>query len=178
MNTEETPVLPPDSPADAPETETRPEFHITDEAAANWYLRKQANIEAEKARVQQQAAQIVRQLDADAESLRHLYESELQEWTRKELARRKSRRKSLALLQGTCQFRICPASLKISDPAAALDFSRRNLPDAVKTAETLDTAKYRDFAEKMQNAGAETLPVGVEAVPERESFTVKFGKTE
>src|SRR5262245_48806712 len=53
------------------------EFHITSDGAANWYLRKLANLEAEKQRVTAQAATIVKQLEADAANLRYLYESEL-----------------------------------------------------------------------------------------------------
>ena len=166
----ETEFLPPHADADAPDVEAQEEFHINSESAANWYMKKLANIEAEKTRVTQQAALIVAQLDADAESLRYCYEGELQNYVRRQLAATGSRRKSLTLLQGTAQFRTVPASLKISDPAAALDFCRVNLPDAVKVSETLDAGKYRNFAEKQEG---ETLP-GVETVPTREAFSVKF----
>ena len=166
------------TPAQATETETPSEFHITDEAAANWYLRKLANIESEKQRVTMQAAQIVKQLENDAQGLRYQYEGELQNFVRQELAKHGNRRKSLTLLQGTAAFRTVPAGLRISDPAAALDFCRKNFPDAVKTAETLDAAKYREWAETLKNAGADALPVGVEATPQREAFCVKFGKAE
>lgn len=172
--TNENEFLPPYAHADAPETQEREEFRIDSENAANWYLRKLANIESEKQRVQSQAALIVAQLDSDADSLRYVYEGELQEYVRRHLAANGNRRRSLTLLQGNCAFRTCPPSLKISDPAAALDFCRRNLPDCVKTAETLDTTKYREFAEKMQKAGAETLPVGIETVPQKENFSIKF----
>ena len=80
-----------------------------------------------------------------------------------------------------CQITDATLALEASDEAAnpaadaaALDFCRRNLPDAVKTTETLDTTKYREFAEKMQKAGAETLPVGIETVPQKENFSIKF----
>ena len=172
--TNENDFLPPYAHADAPAEAGREEFHITDEAGANWLLSKLGNIEAEKQRVTAQAALIISQLDADADGLRWKYEGELQEYVRRHLAANGNRRRSLTLLQGTCAFRTCPPSLKISDPAAALDFCRRNLPDCLKTAETLDTTKYREFAEKMQKAGAETLPVGIETVPQKENFSIKF----
>ena len=176
--TNETEFLPPVTDADAPDVEAREEFTINTEDAANWYLRKLANIEAEKARVQSQAAAIVAQLDSEADSLRYIYEGQLQEYVRQELAKAGNRRKSLKFLQGTACFRKSPSGLTISDPAAALDFCRRNLPDAVKITESLDTTRYREFAEKMQSGGAESLPVGVETVPARESFRVTFGKSE
>jgi hypothetical protein len=63
----------------------RPEFHITDDAAAEWYLRKLANIEAERGRVIRQAEAIVRQLESDATGLRSRYEIELQDYVRQKL---------------------------------------------------------------------------------------------
>ena len=158
--------------------EPKPEFHIDSEESANWYLRRLATIEGEKARVTAQAALIVKQLAADAEGLRYIYEPELQEFVRQELAKKGNRRKSLAFLQGTACFRTVPAGVKITDPDAALEFARRNMPAAVNMIETLDGEAYRKFAEKMRAGGAETLPDGVEATPERESFSVKFGKSE
>ncbi len=73
-------------------TTARPEFHITDAASANWFLRRLAGIESEKARVKAQAAQITSQLDADANSLRSRYEAEAREWAREELAKKGNRR--------------------------------------------------------------------------------------
>lgn len=152
--------------------EPKPVFRIDSEDAANWYLRRLANIEAEKSRVQAQAALIVKQLDADAENLRFIYDADLQEWTRAELSRRGNRRKSLALLQGTACFRSVPPSLKISDPAAALAYALSCVPAAVTARPTLDADKYRQAAnEALQNG--EILP-GVETVPAREAFSVKF----
>ena len=171
--TNENEFLPPYAHADAPETQEREEFRIDSENAANWYLRKLANIEAEKRRVTQQAAEILRQLDADAENLRFLYDADLQEWTRQELARKGGKRKSLALLQGTACFRSVSASLKISDPAAALVHVIAIGADAIKRSIHLDAEKYRALAEAALKDG-ELLP-GVETVPARESFSVKFG---
>ena len=51
-------------------------FHITDEASANWYARKLATIESERARVRAQAAQIVAQLDREEKRLRESFETE------------------------------------------------------------------------------------------------------
>ena len=166
-------AMPPSADADAPQTQGREEFRIDSESAANWYLRKLAGIEAEKNRVTANAAAIVAQLESEANGLRYVYEGQLQEYVRRELAAKGNRRKSLTLLQGSCQWRTVPAGLKISDPAAALEYARRNLPDAVKTSETLDNEAYRKFAAKMQ-AETDALPVGMESVPEREAFSVKF----
>ena len=165
----------PDDPQDGEQADV-PEFHIDSEGAANWYLRKLANIESEKQRIAAQAAKMLAALDADAQRLTRLYDGELQEYVRQELARQGNRRKSLHFLQGTTAFRTVPASVKVSDERAALAYARVSLPDAVRSVETLDTAKYREAAETALSFG-EVLP-GVETTPQRESFTVKFGKTD
>jgi predicted transcriptional regulator len=67
------------------ETE-RIEFHIDSDQAAEWLLRKLANIEAEQKRIQANAAELIRQLDCDAQRLKHLYEGELLDYCRRRLA--------------------------------------------------------------------------------------------
>ncbi len=155
------------------ETE-RAEFHITDDASANWFLRRLANIEAEKARIQAQAAEMVRQLDSDADRLKHLYESELLEYCRRRMAEGGSRRRSVAFLQGSISFRSVSASLKVSDPAQALVYAQDNGLSAVKTVVTLDAAAYRAQAEAHMQETGELLP-GVETTPEHETHRLTFG---
>ncbi len=150
-------------------TETT-EFHITDEAAANWYARKLAGIEAERARVKAQSAKINARLDGEEKSLKDRFEAEAREWARAELDRRyKGRRKSLALLQGTFAFRAVPATLRVDDVAAALNTA------VALGAVKVDEAAYRKAALDAKKAKDELLP-GVVMVPEREHFGILFGK--
>jgi hypothetical protein len=149
--------------------EQRPEFHITDEAGANWYARRLASIEAERARVRAQAAQIVAQLDADEKSLRDRFEAQAREWARAELAKRGNRRKSLVLLQGTFAFRTVPATLRVDDVAAALNTAVE--VGAVK----VDADAYRRHARGTLKATGEILP-GCVHQGEHENFAVRFGK--
>ncbi len=145
------------------------EFHITDEAGANWYARKLANIEAERARVKAQAAKIVAQLDGDENSLKDRFEAEAREWARAELAQRGNRRRSLALLQGTFAFRAVPATLRLDDLAAALSTA------ATLGAVKVDAAAYRAAALDAQRTTGELLP-GCVIVPPSEHFGINFGK--
>jgi phage host-nuclease inhibitor protein Gam len=149
----------------------REAFHITDERAANWYLKRLAEIEAEKQRIQAQTDKMIKELEADAAGLRFLYEAELQEWVRQELKRKGSRRKSLHLHQGTCAFRTVPASVKVADPTAAFDYAKRHFMDCIVTTERLDLDAYK------KAAGEELLP-GMEIASERETFKVTFGTKE
>ena len=147
----------------------RDQFHITDEAGANWYARKLANIETERARVKAQAAAIVAQLDTDEQRLRFRFEAEAREWARAELAMRGNRRRSLTLLQGTFAFRTVPATLRVDDLAAALSTA------ATLGAVKVDAAAYRAAAIEAQKATGELLP-GVVIVPPSEHFGINFGK--
>jgi phage host-nuclease inhibitor protein Gam len=155
------------------ETEQGTEFHIDSDGAANWYLRKLANLEAEQRRVRTQAEAIVKQLEADAVRLRYLYEAELAEYVREKLTAGGNRRKSVHFLQGTAGWRTVPASVRVTDPLAALDYASRCLPEAVKTQQVLDTARYRQVVEET----GELLP-GVEVTEAHEAFRVSFGKRE
>ncbi len=172
-----------------PNTEQPEAFCIDSEERANWYARKLANIEAERARVKAQAAKIIAQLDGDENSLKDRFEAEAREWARAELAQRGNRRRSLALLQGTFAFRAVPATLRLDDPAAALDYAERraafkgnpdktgpaDFPNCARLEPTLDAATYRTAAADWYAQTGELLP-GVASLPEHETFAVRFGK--
>ena len=146
------------------------EFHITDEQSANWYARKLATIEAERARVKAQAAKIVAKLDSEEKSLKDRFEAEAREWARAELLRRyQGRRRSLTLLQGTFAFRAVPATLRVEDLAAALNTA------ATLGAVKVDVETYRRAALDALKERGELLP-GCVQEGEREHFAVRFGK--
>ncbi len=159
-----------------PDRPTDPDaFCIDSDRAANWLLRKLGNIEAEKARVQAQAAAIIKALDADAERLQHLYGAQLEYYCRERIAQ--GRGKTVRFLQGTCSLRAVPAAVRVADMGAALHYASENLPEVVRITRTLDGRAYADRAQKELKASGALLP-GVEICPARESFSVKFGKTE
>jgi len=167
------PIVVPSPALPAAASSTDEMFHINDEKSANWYLRKLANLAGEQQRVQMQAAQIVAQLEADADGLKRLYEGELKEYVRRTLSAGGNRRRSITLLQGTCAFRTIPAGFRIYDNAAALDHAMAHVPDAVDTICVLSPVAYRRVVEET----GEILP-GIETTPERESFSIRFGKTD
>ena len=151
-------------------------FMVNDEKSANWYLRKLANITGEQQRIQTQAAQIVAQLEADANGLKHLYAGQLEAYCRARLQETGNRRKSITMLQGTCAFRTVPAGFRLTDTAAALRFAKE-CGGMLKTVETLDAEAYRAAADHALEAYGELYP-GMETTPEREAFSVRFGKTD
>src|SRR5262249_46623873 len=61
-----------------------------------------------------------------------------------------------------------------ADPTTIrLAYAQEHLPEAVKTQQVLDTARYRQVVEET----GEMLP-GVEVIPAQESFRVSFGKSQ
>ncbi|MCX6382170.1 MAG: host-nuclease inhibitor Gam family protein [Armatimonadetes bacterium] len=157
--------------------EKREEFHITSEAAALWYLRKLANLEAETRRVKCQAERLVASLNSEAESLKRVYQGELEHWAREELAKKGNRRKTLHTLQGTLRFRHVPARLSIEENGNALQYATESLPAFVITRQELDRATYLDEAKRRLEETGELME-GIERVPERETFTVSFASLE
>ena len=160
-------------------TET-PAFCIDTAERADWLLRKLGNLAAEKSRITAQAAAIVAQLDTDTARLMHLYGAQLEAFAREELARRGNRRRSLTLLQGTCAFRSVPGGFRLADPAAALEHVQ-NEPSGyaglIDLVPRLRTDDYRAIAQRHYEETGELLP-GTEDRADRETLTVKFGKSE
>ncbi len=150
-----------------------PRFCVDSRDKANWLLRKLAAIEAERALVKAQAEEIIRGLDGDAARLRALHGADLREWARAELAG--GRRKTLPLLFGSVSFRTVPASLRVAGSREAIEYAKGQGWDVVRVAETLDADGYRQQAAAVLHETGE-VPPGVEVVPERESFSLRFGK--
>lgn len=155
-------------------TTEAPRFVIDSREKVNWYLRKLAAIENERALVKAQAEEILRGLDADAARLRALHEADLQAWAKEELERLGGRKKTLPLLFGTVAFRTVPSSLRVVGSAEAVEYAKSQGWEVVTTVEKLDGEAYKQQAAAVLHETGEVLP-GVEIVPERESFSVKFG---
>lgn len=155
------------------ETPAEPAFCIDSEDRANWLLRKLANLDAEKERIQTQAETLLRQLESDRASLLHLYEAQLQAYVRARLEATGGRRKSLVLLQGTCAFRSVPPGLKLANQDAA---ERHAVIEEMSCfAYKFNGAAYRELAEERLRETGELLP-GMETLEARESFSIRFGK--
>ncbi len=149
-------------------------FTIDDEAKANWLLRKLGNIDSEVARVKAQADAIIRGLETDRERLLFLFEGQLKDLCRSMLGEN-GRSKSVKFLQGTCAFRTVPAGFKLTNEMTALAFVKTTHPEAVKLIERVDWEAYKQLAQSAYQSHGKLLP-GVDHVPARESFLLKFPK--
>lgn len=149
-------------------------FHIDNDQAANWLLGKLANIDTEIARVQAQAALIVKQLQADRDSLLYLYQGELSAYVSQKIEKSGGRRKTIHFLQGSCSFRRVPAHVSLTDLSAAIEHAREAGLPVFKSVEKFDTESYRTLAEAWRDSTAGELLPGVIAVPDTDRFSIKF----
>lgn len=168
------PVASPDVSETLGVTTEAPRFCIDSTDKANWLLRKLAAIDSERALVKAQADEMMRGLDADAARLKALHEADLQAWAKAELERQNRGKKTLPLLFGTVAFRTVPAALRVTGSREAIEYAQAQGWDVVRSVETLDGEAYRQQAAAVLHETGEVLP-GIEIVPERESFSVKFG---
>ena len=163
-----------------PEPNTVPEqsaFCIDSDSAADWLLKQIAALDAERDLLLAQHQAAVKRVDSDRESLLHVYGEQLQAYAAQKVAGDKRGRKSCILAHGTLCFRTVPASIKVSDPAAALHAAKQmDMPDMVFTVETLNTARYQKAAQVAIERQGCLLP-GVEFTPSREAFAIKFGRS-
>ena len=119
---------------------------------ANWVLGKMADARARAARIRENAEMMARAEDREADALEWRFGPALQTFLRAEVAGGK--RKSVRLYNGVLGYRQKPVALQVTDPAAALEWARVNLPVAVVSsvdkkalAETLlTTGEAVDFA--------------------------------
>lgn len=144
---------------------------------ANWLLRKLGNIEAERRRIKDQYEAIVNGLDSEQTSLENMFKPQLEQFCKLQLENEE--KKNLKFLQGTCSFRTIPKSVKITNSDEALEYAVKNKDDYMGlidevTNYVLDRDGYRDIAEAALAETGEILP-GIEFVPARESFSIKFG---
>ena len=156
---------------------TETAFRIDTDEKANWYLRKLANIEAEKARVTEQAEKILSQLQADADRLTFMFGSQLETYARMKMQENGGKRRSVSWLQGTVSFRSVAASWRITDTSAALAYAKQHAPELVSTTTTerLKAQDYTTAALARLDATGELLP-GVDSTPAHETVKISFGR--
>ena len=114
--------------ADAPHADPCA-FVPTDEGGVNWVLGKMADARARAARIRENAELMARAEERKADALEWKYGAALQTFLRAEIAGGK--KKSVRLLHGVLGYRMRPAGVSVTDPAAALVWAQENLPAAV-----------------------------------------------
>ena len=140
------------------------EFVPADAGGVDWVLAKCAAARAEAKLIRENAELMARECERKAEHLEWKYGANLQAWLRAELAGGKKR--SIRLFHGVVGFRTKPAAVVVLNPVAALDWAKRNQPEAV--LEALDKkALNEDFVAVGEIAGFARL------APAEEQFYIK-----
>lgn len=149
------------------------EFAVRDLASADWTVRKivaaerriidrQVLVAATKDKLDRWLADASKE---DEASIAFLQET-LASWVKEMTADQK--RRSVKLPSGTAGFRKTTETLVITDEAAALDWCKGRLPDAVKTTErVLSSVVFEHVKRGME------LPDWAELRAGRDTFTVK-----
>lgn len=139
-------VMEDDGPADTnPNTVIHEGFVIDSDAKLEWLLRKIANLEAEKRRIEARAADMVKGLQSQIRALQRRFESDVDAYVRQRLADTKARGKTYKTLQGNVTIKREPAAIKVTDAGAVMDALRdRGILDQFEQV-TLDTAHVRKW---------------------------------
>lgn len=91
-------------------------------------------------------AQIIRSAhEGEIEFLLERYSAMLEKFTASQIEGKKTR--SIDLLNGRIGFRKSPAALEIEDADALLSWAKANLPEAVKTVETVQKTPCKKYVE-------------------------------
>jgi len=148
-------------------------FTIDSEEKANWLLGKLANIRAEQARINAQAAKRNAELEADFNGLMGRFGADLETFARGEANRRK--RRTVTLMQGTLAFRATPSRLVIEEMETAIITARAVAPETVTTEEVtrLDRDAFLKRAAQIREETGEII-AGVKQTESSEAFSVKL----
>lgn len=144
------------------------QFAIIDDRSANWLVKRIVAARDYADRVKQWAEQEQRRAAREEQTLLYLFGRQAEEWAREEIAKTKSKRKSLNLPAGPIGFRRCPARLVVDDEATVLEWARTSCPAAVQTVERLSKSALNTH---FGNNG-ELPPDGARVDPAQEKFFV------
>jgi hypothetical protein len=105
-------------------------FAVTDEASANWVVRKIIGARAYARHVKEWARRELRRAEREEEFFLHAYGRQLEDWAQAQIAQ--GRRKSIKLPAGTVGYRADPPRLDVLDDRKLIEWCRSSLPTALK----------------------------------------------
>lgn len=142
-------------------------FHVVDEQSANWVIRKITESRRYGDRVRAWAAAEIRRSEREEAFLMRRFGRELEDWCRHQLAERGHRQRSLNLPAGRVGFRRTRMTVDIDNPATALTWCRRHLPNAIIVTERISKTQMSTF---VHSTGE--LPGGVSIRPASDEMYV------
>jgi hypothetical protein len=143
-------------------------FSVTDENSANWILRRIIAARAYADHVKQYAEAELRRAEREEQFFWLRFGPQLRTWTANELARQKTKRKSIKLPAGMLGFKTLGPKLNVLDEERLLKWARKELPKAIKVTETVLKSSLNEHF----NATGE-IPAGTTVESGKEQFYVR-----
>ena len=144
-------------------------FRVHDAETASWVVRRIAASREYGSRVRNWAERERRRAEWEEERFLYLFGGQLRAWAEGEIARAKTRRKSVALPGGIIGFRTSKSSVVIDDEEVVLAWARENCPSAILISERLSRSAFQEHVA----ATGEVPEAGVHLAPQREVFFVR-----
>lgn len=145
------------------------QFHVHDDATANWVVRKILEARAYAKHCAEWCDREQARAQRDEEFLMFRFGQQLLEHARKRIGEQGGRRKSVNLPAGTIGFRHEGAKLLVDDEAKVIEWAKRTRPELVCVVERLSKSGLNQHLEET----GEAPDVGVHIEPAREKFYVK-----
>lgn len=125
------------------EFENRPKIGTfsNDDELANWYLRKAGDFDQAIQTIKDQAAMMIRAIEARKRGLAYKWGGEFKRIIDAKLQSQGGKKRSVDLLTGRAGYRKSPERLTIIDPQKVLDWADFNCPEAIKREPRLTPLK-------------------------------------
>lgn len=114
----------------------------------NWYLGKVNDIDAARKRVKEQAKVMIAQLDNAEKYLAYRWGQEFQACVDDDIAKQKSKKRSIDYLQGRAGYRKGRDSLLVNDEDQAIEWAETHCPEAVVTSKRLVKTPLLDMVKE------------------------------
>lgn len=157
------------------------EFHVTDEASADWVLKKLTESEAEIIKLNLMLESVAERLASErkaaerkVEWLKARFGAELEQFAKENLPKGKRTWKGT---WGEVSFRTSPARLEVTDEETAIKWAERNCPSAVKVSKKfLKSELSTGFMGLASENALFRHESGLNYIPETETMTIKTVK--
>jgi hypothetical protein len=143
-------------------------FSVTDELSANWIVRRIIAARAYADHVKKWAEGELRRAEREEQFFWLRFSSQLRAWTSNELARQKTKRKSIKLPAGMLGFKSLGPKLVVLNEERLLIWARKELPAAIKVTETVSKTSLNEHFDATGE-----IPNGVTIENAKEQFYVR-----
>lgn len=153
----------------AAEPDPYPGFVVDSDDKAAWVVGLMLGLDDEAERIARQAEAMLADVARERARLDHRFGDELRTYAR---GRLKGKSRTFRTMQGDCAFVTNPGGLRLSDPASALVWATKHLPEAIRHPPAPPPSVIADELKAYVVVTGVAVP-GISLVPDVETFTVK-----